>query len=643
MLFFQTVLLAGYAYAHFSTRELRPKSQAVLHLALVAAGVCALPIVPDRSILPVGSSAPVLHVLAVLAKSVALPYFVLCGSTPLLQAWAARDRAVASPYRLYALSNAGSMLALLSYPIAVEPWWTTRVQEWVWSGAFVAFALASAVCARRVWSSGLQANVAAATDEDPTAPAPTFARRMLWLALAACASTLLLAVTNQMCQEVAVVPLLWILPLAVYLLSFVLCFESDRWYSRTWCLPVLILTLLVLAQALALGARVGVLYAVPVYSIGLFVCCMFCHGELAARRPAARHLTSFYLMVALGGALGGVFVSVVSPQIFRGFDELYVGLLACGLFAGGFTLQSLRARVPRAPRWSPTMLAIAVAVVLIGAILGMRVVMRTRPGLRELRNFYGILRIQDLYAPDGSGPMRYMTHGGTRHGQQYQDSARRSEPTAYFGRVSGAGILFDELSSRPSLHVGIIGLGAGVLAAYVRPGDVFRFYEINPQVIDVARSDFTFVGDAPGVVEIADGDARLSLEREENHGFDVLVLDAFSSDAIPVHLLTKEAFELYQRHLAPGGVLALHVTTRHLDLGPLIASLARELGLDTWEVRSAADDAHALLDARWIFVTANRELLAQPRIRSAGQPIELHGPLPRVWTDDFSNLVAVLK
>jgi len=641
MLCFQTLLLAGYALAHAAVRALSLRMQGALLLALAAGALAFLPIAPAAAAVTAGSATPVLDVVVVLARSVALPFLALAASTPLQQSWAAREPGAASPYRLYALSNAGSLLALLAYPLVVEPWLTTRAQATGWSAAFVAFVLMTALGVVRLFRLGeLPLEIAAARATPEVLPPPR--QRWLWLALPACASTLLLAVTNQLCQEVAVVPLLWIVPLALYLLSFVLCFESDRWYSRSWCVPALLLTLIVLAQSSAMGAHAGVLYALPVESLGLFVCCMFCHGELAARRPAARFLTSYYLRVALGGALGAVFVSLLAPLLFRGFDEIYVGLAACGSFAAAFLYGSL----PRATRGerlrNPTLVAMLGVVALIATMLGLRVLTRTQPGLRERRSFFGVLRVQDLLAPDGRGKMRYLTHGGTRHGQQYGDPERRSEPTTYYGRTSGIGRLLDDPDHDMPRRIGVVGLGAGVLAAYGRAGDRFRFYEINPQMIDVAQREFSFLRDSGAQIEIAAGDARLLLEREEDSRFDVLVLDAFSSDAIPVHLLTAEAFDLYERHLAPDGVLALHVTTRHLDLGPLIAALVRRAGKLAFEIRSEADDARALLDARWILVTSNREVLERPKIRAAGSPLAASPESFRVWTDDYSNLLQVL-
>ncbi len=658
MLFFQSLLLLGYGYAHASTRALSPRMQGAIHLVLLALALSGLPIAPDLSQQPASSAAPVREILAVLGRSVALPCLLLCASSPLLQAWCALGRGgscgrAGAPYRLYALSSAGSLLALLSYPVAIEPWLTTRSQESAWTAAFVGFTLLSAWCVRSLWRTTSSAAVSGETGtdaletvQDPRARPPGLRQRLLWLALPACAATLLLAVTNQMCQEVAVVPLLWVLPLGLYLLSFILCFESDRWYRRSWCLPVLTLALALMAQALTMGARAGLSYAVAVYSLGLLVCCMFCHGELALRRPAPRHLTSFYSMLALGGVLGGAFVSLLAPLLFRGFDELYVGLLACGALAAAFALkdpaQQLR-RVGMAgrSRWNPLLLVLMTVVGLIGLLVCGRI--RTRPGLSELRDFYGVLRIEDLPAPDGKGVIRYLTHGGTRHGQQFLGPERRGEPTTYYGRSSGIGILLEERPSEAPRRIGIVGLGTAILAVYGKPGDSLRFYELSPLVIEVARREFTFWSDSAAEVQVVPGDARLSLEREENQRFDVLVLDAFSSDAIPVHLLTLEAFELYGRHLAPDGVLALHVTTRHLDLGPLVQGLARKLGKLTWEIRSAANEEQGLLDARWILVTSNPESLALPRIRAAGQSLDDDAGLTRPWTDDYSNLLQVLK
>jgi hypothetical protein len=643
MLFFQSLLLGGYACAHASTVALRPRTQGIVHLVLLAAALCTLPLAPVRGGDPSGSQAPVLAILVLLARSVAVPYVLLAASSPLLQAWSAAIRG-GSPYRLYALSNAGSLLALVSYPVAIEPWLTIRQQERAWSAAFVVFALFCALTVRRLWKAGSPAADPASPAGGPEGPPPGFGRKLLWLALPACASTLLLAVTNQLCQEVAVVPFLWLLPLTLYLLSFILPFESDRWYSRSWGLPVLALALIVTTSAAGLGPRVGILYGIPVYSAGLFVCCLFCHGELAARRPAPRHLTAYYLLISLGGALGGLFVSLLAPLLFRGFDEIYVGLIVCGALAAGLLLSDPANIVAGRRMWDPLQLWLVAVVGLIVVVFGTRMLQRTRPNLQEFRNFFGILRVTELPLPDGQGTVRFLTHGGTRHGQQFMDPGRRGMPTTYFAHRCGIGILLDGLSQAPPRRMGIVGLGAGILAAYGRSGDLLRFYEINPQVIDVARRDFTFLADSRATIEIVPGDARLSLEREAAEApFDILVIDAFSSDAIPVHLLTQEAFRLYARRTVPAGVIALHVSTRHLDLGPLIAGLAGTIGKAAWEIHTREDVERGVMDARWILVSSDRAILDRPAIRSAGRDAGAGAAPPRLWTDDYSNLLQVLK
>lgn len=644
MLFFQTALLLGYAYAHALTTWVRPRAQALVHLLLLAGALATLPVVPDPRGVSSESLSPALAILMLLARCVGLPYLLLSATSPLLQAWSARGVAGASPYRLYAVSNAGSMLALLSYPVLVEPWLSTRAQERSWSAGFIGFAILLGGCAVRLWRAApANAPVALRTSESE-GEAPNLRRKLLWLALPACAATLLLAVTNQMCQEVAVIPFLWVVPLGLYLLSFILTFESDRWYSRSWCLPVLVLTLMVLASACAMGARVGILYGVPVYSAGLFVCCMFCHGELAKLRPEPRHLTSYYLMIALGGALGSFFVTLLAPLLFRAFDEIYVGLIACGAIAAAFSLKDPAHRLAGRRLWDPFLPGLIVVVLLTGVLFAGRILQRTQPGLTEQRNFYGTLRVLDAPSPDDRGRVRYLTHGSTRHGQQFRELARRDVPTTYFARSSGIGLVLGELSQAPTRRMGIVGLGAGILAVYGRPHDTLRFYELNPQVIEVAQSQFTFLADSKASVDIVPGDARLSLARESGEPpYDILVIDAFSSDAIPIHLLTREAFELYRQRLVPGGLLALHLSNRHLELAPEAAALARSIGASAWEIHTPADEHELIMDALWVFVTSDPALFARPRLRQAARLLDPGSAPSRLWTDDYSNLFRVLK
>ncbi len=579
MLFFQVALLAGYAYACWSVRWLGPKAQAALHVALLGASLLLLPVTPRESWKPAGSEEPALRILALLAATIGLPYFLLSTTGPLLQAWYARSDRGAAPYRLFALSNLGAMLALASYPVAVEPLLATRQQTRWWSAAYAGFVLLCGLAALHSGRPGL---------EDPTEAGepPSWNLQLLWVALAACASTLLLAVTNHLSKNVAPIPFLWVLPLGLYLLSFILCFEGRGWYRRDWFLRLLLAAFAALSYGLSEygeTARLGVV--ISIFAAALFVCCMVCHGELAALKPHPRYLTSFYLMVSLGGALGGAFVGLVAPHFFRGRYELPIGMAGCAFLPA---LVLYRRAAPAAPsaragfgrqpgpsgagrdaeaRWAAAGLGAAL-------LLYLAIQIRSARGDARVlvRNFYGVLRVSD------SGPTRVLSHGVVNHGEQFMQPELRRQPTAYYGPQSGGGLALLDGGRPWPQRVGVIGLGAGVLAAYGRSGDYYRFYEINPLVIELASSEFSFLRDCPARVETIPGDGRLSLEREPDQQFDVLVLDAFSGDSVPVHLLTQEAFVLYFRHLKKGGVLAVHASSTYLDLAPVVDLAARELG-----------------------------------------------------------------
>ncbi|MBI1789488.1 MAG: fused MFS/spermidine synthase [Acidobacteria bacterium] len=639
LLFFQMVLLGGYLYSHWTIRWLRPRRQALLHIALLAASLLLLPVAPNPSWKPAGDEDPTLRILGLLAATIGLPYFLLSTTGPLLQAWFARDPAMEgrTPYRLYALSNLGSMLALLSYPVLVEPFLATRWQALGWSGAFTLFIV---LCG---WTA-LRGRGHAALPEnasETSTPRPDAGRMALWAGLAACASTLLLAVTNHLCQNVAAITFLWVLPLSLYLLSFILCFDSDGWYQRRLFLLMLAVALGSMAYALnADSENMPLKLAVPLFSIGMFVCCMVCHGELARLKPDPRHLTSFFLMISLGGALGGVFVGILAPRIFPGYWELPAGLAACALL-----ILMLLHDDPTSPFyqsvWKPEwLIAVALATALTGYLVyGIKgSLSATRVAVR---NFYGGLLVSD--SGEGEDATRSLTHGTINHGEQYLAPSRRRRPTTYYGPRSGAGVAIAELASRGPEHVGVIGLGTGTLATYGRAGDRYRFYEINPLVIHLANSEFTFLRDCRAKLDVVLGDARLSLEREPVQGFDVLAVDAFSSDSIPVHLLTEEAFRLYFRHLKPGGVLAVHVSNKFLDLKPIVEQAAVALGKPARMVDTDDDeDDSAVFGSTWILLAGDDAFFARPPVKEAIHPLP-HRPDLRIWTDDFSNLYRILK
>lgn len=627
LLFFQIMLLLGYLYAHLVVRYVRPKLQVVLHIGLLATSLLALPVIPSATWKPVGNEDPVLRILGLLAVTIGIPYFLLSTTGPLVQAWYARRFRDGTPYRLYALSNAGSMVALISYPVLVEPSFSTRIQALSWSLGYAGFAALCAVAAFSVRNYGGEK---AAEEMAATAPAPDWKLRLWWMLLPACATVLLLSVTNFLSQDVAAIPFLWVLPLILYLLSFILCFDKDNWYRRSTFLKFFAVALITMAYGIR-GREDGwsVKGAIPLFCADLFVCCMVCHGELVKLKPDPRHLTSFYLMISAGGAMGGIFVGLLAPNWFPGFFELQIGLAATAV------LVTLRFR-ERTLRWG----LVAVATLALVGYLGIQVRQATQGARVMARNFYGGLKVVDNNGPQGA--IRVEMHGTINHGQQYLDAQRRDRPISYFGPDSGAGLALRDASRKGPTRVGIIGLGAGTLAAYGQPGDYYRFYEINPLVIQFARSEFTFLQDSKAQVSVVLGDGRLSLAREVNQQFDVLIVDAFSGDSVPVHLMTREAFDLYFRRLKPNGVLVVHVTNKYLNMAPVVHKIAQTIGKWDRVVEDPGNPAGAVFPSSWVLVSGEPGYFQQPFICAAAKPVADRPSLP-AWTDDYSNLVQVLR
>ncbi|MDR3415973.1 MAG: fused MFS/spermidine synthase [Nevskia sp.] len=631
MLFFQVTLLAGYAYAHWLAR-LAGTRQAAIHLALLTASLLCLPVLPSTWWKPAGPDDPMLRIAGLLAATVGLPYFLLASTSPLLQSWYSRTRRGAIPYRFFALSNAGSMAGLLSYPVLVEPNLSTREQAWSWSIAYAGFAV---TCGAMAWRARGGSTVGQSLPAF-AGPAPPARERLLWLALAACASALLLGVTAHLTQNVAAAPFLWVLPLALYLLSFILCFDGDRWYRRGVFLPLGVLALP--AMACAIAFHVWWLHTiratVALFGAATFVVFMVCHGELARRRPDAAHLTGFYLMVSAGGALGGVLIGLAAPQLFNALYDLplLIGLIAL-LFCALLWLEQRRV--------FGAALAGALTLGLWG-FLALDLWASFAHQRLLARNFYGALAVQDKETHTALGPVRILRHGVINHGAQFLLPQNRRLPTTYFGESSGVGLALRTVQKRGPMHVGVIGLGTGTLLAYARPQDSYRVYEINPLVLQIAHTQFSFLDDCPAPHQVVLGDARLSLEREPPQQFDLLVLDAFSGDAIPVHLLTREAFRLYWQHLKPDGVLAVHVSNSYLRLWPVVAQASAETGKTARLVHDIHDDKdRASSTSDWVLVTSSPGFFASEGLERA-QEIETLPGL-RTWTDDYSNLYRILR
>jgi SAM-dependent methyltransferase len=638
MLFFQTVLVLGYLYAHATVRYLRPRVQMMLHVALLLVSAVVLPIYPGAWLKPSGTGDPVFGILGVLAATVGLPYFLLSTTGPLLQAWYARQYKGAIPYRLFALSNAGSMFALVSYPFLFEPVYTTRQQSGMWS---IGFGVFIALCVFTAIRSGTSFVVEIAPEEE-AAQKPRAAQYWTWMALAACASTLLLAITNHLSQNVAAIPFLWVLPLSVYLLTFILCFEGSGWYRRFPYLPLVAVALGSMAYAMAgdLEGNVSIKLLVPLFSMGLFTCCMVCHGELARMKPHPRYLTQFYLSVSVGGAAGGLLVGLVAPHFFNAFYELPVGLVGCAFLVVLVLKQDPELGWFRHWRQPAPLVASALALAL-AVYVGLEIRKEERNARLLVRNFYGGLRVKDSGPITAQDSVRTLIHGTINHGEEYLNPTKRDIPITYYGGGSGVAQAVRDRQKNGPIRIGVIGLGTGTMAAFGKPGDYIRFYEINPLVPRIARGEFYFVPDSKAKVEIAMGDARLSLEREQPENFDIIVVDAFSSDAIPVHLLTREAMDLYFRHLKPDGILVVHISNRYLDLQPVLAGEIKEIGKIGRVVDTEDDDTQDLFGATWVLIR-NPAAGFSPSILSSSSDLAKARKI-RLWTDDYSNLFQILK
>lgn len=662
LVFFQIALLFGYLCAHWVANRLPRRRQALVYMGLL--GVCVVQagvnLNPD---LRASTLHPISSVFLVLTTLIGVPFLVLSANNPLLQAWYAQGLSTATPgaatvrppYRLFALSNFGSLLALLIYPWLVEPRFTLHMQSLIWFGGFILFALACTGIAL------LQAQSArsSAVDPDPGSavvaanhsaePRPSPRDRILWLLLAACGSLLLCAMTNHIVQNVAAVPLLWILPLTMYLLSFVIAFSRGQWLPGLLRLRIPVLGLSIARMWLlgftfvALGGLVYLAFywreEVPLwlslsfYSLALLTLCLFCHAELHRLCPAPTYATSFYLMIAAGGALGSLFVGVAAPLIFSGSYELACGLVVTTLliFAVTWTL-GIGWRI----FWG--IASIAVIALLIYA----HIRQDEDRTLVRVRNFYGALRVTEELTPPFTEVTRILYNGTITHGTEILTPELRDSPTSYYGHHSGVGMALDLCCGNKPRRVGVIGLGAGTLAAYGRIGDVFRFYDINPLVVEISQNTFFYLRDSKANIEIIPGDARLSLASEPPQAYDVLVIDAFSGDAIPVHLLTAQAMELYRRHMKPDGIIAFHVSNKYLNLIPVVEQEAKHAGLQSAHIASYDEDEIGVYGADWVLVTLKDQVLSKDEIADSTE--DSPGvPGLRLWTDDYNSVLPILK
>lgn len=630
LVFFQSALLLGYLYADLVTRRLRPRRQAVSHVALLAAALATLGL-HIRANQWATTWHPMLTIFTLLTLIIGLPYLALSATTPLLQAWYTGSFHANWSYRMFSLSNAGALLALLAYPTVIEPHVTLKTQTYGFSTGFFIFAV---LCGGIAWSvrQTLPEREATSLSKAVSEKIPS-QRRMLWLLLPGCASLLLCAITNHLSQNVAAIPLLWILPLSAYLLSFIAAFHSSRAYPRWLMVRLAAFTLGVLGY-LARDVHQGlpVQISVPLYCVCLFVLCFFFHGELYRLRPVSGPATSFYLHVALGGALGGMFVGVAAPNIFRANYELAIGLVLAAILALIVMWDfGVMARI----FW----VAVALALTWIGV---MQAKSWQQDALVQLRSFYGTLRVTETHWPPLGETTRTLYHGTIQHGVQLFGNGLRMQPSSYYAQDSGVGLAMRFCCENRVKRVAIVGLGAGTIAAYGQPGDVFRFFEIDPLVERIARELFTYLRESPAHTDVVLGDARFSISRENGAPFDVIILDAFSGDAVPVHLLTQQALALYSKRLAPNGILAFHISSQYLDLEPVLAREAQHAGMHAVTIHSAGDEGRGIFAAEWVLLTNNERFLAQPEVAHAAVPSVTRGNIG-LWTDDYSSVLPILK
>ncbi len=685
MVFYQAVLLGGYLYAHFSVRWLGPRRQALLHLALLTTPWMVLPLALASGWTPPAQSNPIGWLLLLLAVSIGLPFFVVSSTAPLLQAWFA-DTAHASakdPYYLYSASNLGSMLALLGYPTLVEPWLPLASQTMAWTIGYGLLAGMVLLCALALWRSPRRAHTPAAQAKEPCA-VPSALERLRWVALAFVPSSLLLGVTSYISTDIAAVPLMWVVPLALYLLTFVLVFAQRPPLPHRWMLRVQPFFLILLAACLFANMASLIVPLVILHLSAFFVVAMVCHGELAATRPAAQWLTEFYLWMSVGGVLGGLFNAILAPLLFSRLieypavlvaacllrptiapahsrkqvllDVVLPGVLAAGMFAGlellrcmgdlpnayTITLQGLGCVLCLALVTRPLRFALGLLALLV--LAGMQSTGYGQELVRH-RSFFGIVKVKRYEKGSPPAPSHVMVHGSTNHGTQVFSPQLQTEPLTYYHRRGPLGQIFHTLGQRFT-EVGVIGLGTGSIAAYGRPGMRQSYYEIDPVVLDIARDPqwFTYLRDSRAKIDVVLGDARLTLTAAKPGQFDLLVLDAFSSDAIPMHLITREALQLYLSKLADDGVLALHISNRYLDLAPIWARLAEEEGVICREQYDSADEEEdsGKSASHWVLMARQAAALAALQDDPRWKPIQIPRSTP-LWTDDFSNILSVMK
>lgn len=631
MLFFQAILLIGYGYSHFIVKILRTKYQPIVHGAVLLITLLFLPLAPGQYLTESVGDNPISNILTLLALVIGFPYFVLTTTSSLIQSWFGKLNPGRSPYPLYALSNLGSLVALISYPFFFEIQFLLEDQAFYWSLSMVV--LVSLMLCNCVYfyfkCRGFKEDTKKEVqNNEETSP-------LLWFCLSSVTSILLLATSDYLSRDVASVPLLWVVPLSLYLLTFILCFESKRWYRRGVCLPVF-----AVAVACAILEQTGLIplnYVVQIilYNGLMFISCMLCHGELAKLKPSVQHLTKFYLFVAIGGVSGGIFIGLLAPIIFQVPIDIHVGYLLLIIL-----MATMTRIIPTTINQYFTFRVMCISVLAYFAMVVSYYANYVGGAVDISRNFYGTLRVVEEI--EGQDRLRSLAHGTTSHGiENLNEESDGLKTKAYYGEKSGIGQALALYQNRP-LNLGVIGLGIGTLADALKAGDHVDFYEINPEVTVFAKKYFRYLDSAKGTVDIHHGDGRLLLDHKESQKYEILVSDAFSGDSIPVHLLTSDAIKIYRKHLSDDGILAIHTSNNYLELRPVIYGLAYDAGMDIVEIIDAGDVTEHTKQSQWFLLTASVEKFDQMTSFSSLIPTP-DDMTPIIWTDSSSNIFSVLK
>ncbi|MDO6426682.1 fused MFS/spermidine synthase [Thalassotalea sp. 1_MG-2023] len=651
MLFFQAFLLAGYGYSHILSRIRSIKLQVILHISLLVISVFTLPIGLSEHVLPkVFVESPLLNILYQLMLSVGLPYFILSSTGPLVQNWYASNHQGKAPYFLYSWSNVASLIALLSFPFVFEPILAASTQLILWSVLYGVYVLAFIVIAITTYRgqllqpiettqsiTGVNIDTGVAKIDRHTHDF-NLTNAISWVALSSLGVIFLVATTNAITQNVAPIPFLWILPLCLYLLSFIICFHSDRWYIRWYWLILLILGSIIAIFLYFIGSQFDLITQVILYSFVLLAACMVCHGELAKTKPAPRYLTHFYLLIALGGFLGSLFVAFIATNVFQQFLEFPLAFISLLLL-----LSVVYWREKLSIKY---VLAMSVSVVVCVSLFTVLLSRYQQNDIFQQRNFYGILTVKDV---DVAGKTeRRLVDGTTSHGTQYLDESLQQIPLSYYRKGTGGAIAIElmQQTKQTGINVGFVGLGAGALAAYGEKEDSFSFFELNPAVINAAQEYFTFLSNSNANIKVIEGDARISIAKDvqplANKPFDVLILDAFSGDSIPQHLLTVEAFSMYQQVVSKQGIIAVHISNSHLNLLPLMKGIAdhTQMALVYFHTAGKRAESH---DTDWVWLTHNNNLIDNPVVKLQSTRVKLSSSEQIVWTDDHSHLMSLLK